>query len=176
MGNEKKDKIELTEEEFLAKIKENNLGDYLVKYTAKIADQRVSSGIDTFKKNLQAKDLTDKERLQEVENELKELKDTNLKSSLNNSIKDSLKAAGLSEGFLKFIRVDKEEDIGAAVKDLGDNILQLKQLDIDNKLKGNEPPVKGLPGNGGDSTLETYVENKNAGKIAGNPFAGKLEK
>ena len=67
------------------------------------------------------------------------------------SIKASLKEAGLSEGFAKYIKVDKEEDIGTAVKDLTDNILELKQLDLDNKLKGNLPPVKGEPGNGGDS-------------------------
>lgn len=150
------EKIELTEEEFLKKIKENNLSDYLAKYTQKIGDKRTSEGISTFKKNLQAKDLTDKERLQEVENELKEIKDTNLKSTLNNSIKDSLKAAGLSEGFAKYIKVDKEEDIGSAVKDLNDNILGLKQLDIDNQLKGNKPPSKGdITGAG--SGMETAV-------------------
>jgi len=171
MAEEKK---ELTEdEEFLAAIKTANLSDYLAKYTAKIADKRVTEGIATFKKNLEKKDFTDSEKIINLENELKELKDINLKSSLNTLIKNSLKTAGLSEGFLKFIRVDKEEDIGAAVKDLGDNILQLKQLDIDNKLKGNEPPAKGEPGNVGNSTLQSYVESKNKGE-QNSPFKGKI--
>lgn len=154
------DKKELSEEEFLAKIKEANLGDNLDKYTQKIGDKRTSEGIATFKKNLEKKDFTDSEKIINLENELKEIRDTNLKNTLNNSIKDSLKAAGLSEGFLKFIKVDKEEDIGSAVKELNDNILGLKQLDIDNKLKGGEPPSKGdtFAGSGMETAVKEYAK------------------
>jgi len=75
---------------------------------------------------------------------------------LNNSIKDSLKVAGLSEGFAKYIKVDKEEDIELAVKDLNDNILGQKQLVIDNKLKGDLPPLTGDK-TGTGSGMETAV-------------------
>ena len=141
--DETNEEIELSEDELLAAIKESGIDKSFQSYLQRYTDKKVSSGIDTFKKNTQAKNLSDKERLEAVETELKNLKDTNLKSSLNNSIKKSLKEAGLSEGFAKYIKVDKEEDVGTAVKDLKDNILELKQLDLDNKLKGNEPPQKG---------------------------------
>lgn len=157
MGEEK---IELTEEEFLAKIKEGNLGDNLAKYTQKIGDKRTTEGINSYIKNQEKKDFTDKERIVNLENELKGIKDNTAKNTINNSIKDSLKEAGLSEGFSKFIRVDKEEDIGSAVKDLKDNILELKQLDIDNKLKGEEPPSKGdtFAGSGMETAVKAYAK------------------
>ena len=154
--NQNKEKIELTDEEFLAKIKEANLSDYLAKYTAKIADKRVTEGVKSYEANRNKKDFTDSEKIINLENELKELKDSNLKSSLNNSIKDSLKVAGLSEGFAKYIKVDKEEDIELAVKDLNDNILGQKQLVIDNKLKGDLPPLTGDK-TGTGSGMETAV-------------------
>ena len=177
--NKNKDKIELTEEEFLAKIKENNLGDYLAKYTQKISDKRTSEGIDTFKKNLEKKDLSDKERILSLETELKEMKDNKAKDDKKTLVITELKKQNLSDGFLKYIKIDDLDDqskIVEAVKNFKDDLLNARQAEIDQKLKGETPPVKGISGNGGDSTLETYVENKNAGKIAGNPFAGKLEK
>jgi len=176
---EKKETIELSDEEFLAKIKEANLGDYLAKYTAKIADKRVTEGIDTFKKNLEKKDLSDKERILSLETELKEMKDNKANDDKKTLVITELKKQNLSDGFLKYIKIDDLDDqskIVEAVKNFKDDLLNAKQADIDQKLKGDAPPVKGLPGNGGDSTLETYIENKNAGKVAGNPFAGKLEK
>jgi hypothetical protein len=155
MDNEK---IELTDEKFLEAIKEANLGDSLAKYTQKIGDKRVSEGIDSFKKNQDKKNFSDSEKITNLENELKEMKDNTAKNSLDNSIKASLKEAGLSKGFAKYIKVDKEEDIGTAVKDLTDNILELKQFDLDNKLKGNEPPVKGdITGTG--SGMETAARD-----------------
>jgi len=158
MAEEKK---ELTEEEFLSKIKEANLGDYLVKYTQKIGDKRVTEGVKSYEANRNKKDFSDKERLETVETELKNLKNTNLKTSLDNSIKDSLKEAGLSEGFSKYIKVDKEEDIEAAVKDLNDNILGLKQKSIDEKLKEGEPPQKGdvtFAGSGMETAVKEFAK------------------
>jgi len=155
------DKKELTEEEFLAKIKEGNLGDSLAKYTQKIGDKRTSEGISTFKKNLEKKDFTDSEKIINLETELKEIKDTNLKNSLDNSIKVSLKAAGISEGFAKYIKVDKEEDIGAAIKELNDNILGLKQESIDKRLKEGEPPQKGdvtFAGSGMETAVKEFAK------------------
>jgi len=155
------EKKELTEEEFLAKIKEGNLSDNLAKYTAKIADKRVTEGVKSYEANRNKKDFSDKERLETVETELKNLKNTNLKTSLDNSIKDSLKEAGLSEGFSKYIKVDKEEDIEAAVKDLNDNILGLKQKSIDEKLKEGEPPQKGdvtFAGSGMETAVKEFAK------------------
>jgi len=172
MGNEIKE-IELTGDELLMAIKESGLNKSFQAYIQKYSDQRVSEGIKTFDKNTQAKNLTDSEKITNLENELKLLKDTNAKSSLDNSIKAALKVAKLSEGFAQYIKVDKEEDIGTAIKDLSDKILELKQSEIDQKLKGNEPPAKGEPGDGGDSTLESYVESKNKGE-QNSPFKGKI--
>ena len=154
---DKNKEVELTGDELLAAIKENGLSKSFQAYIQKYSDQKVSEGLKTREKNIQAKNLTDSEKIANLEAELKEIKDINLKSTLNNSIKDSLKAAGLSEGFLKFIRVDKEEDIELAVKDLNDNILGLKQSDIDNKLKGDLPPLKGDLTSAG-SGMETAVK------------------
>jgi len=169
----KNNNTELTEDEFLKAIKEANLGNSLAQYVQKISDKRVSEGIKSYEDHRNKKDLNDSEKITNLETELKEMKDSTAKNSLNNSIKASLKEAGLSEGFAKYIKVDKEEDIGTAVKDLTDNILELKQLDLDNKLKGNLPPVKGEPGKGGDSDLDNYVESKNKGED-NSPFKGKI--
>ena len=155
------EEIELNESQLLDAIKEAGIDKSFQAYLQKYTDQKVSSGIDTFKKNTQAKNLSDKERLEAVETELKNLKDNNLKSSLDNSIKASLKEAGLSEGFLKYIKVEKEEDIGTAIKDLNDNILGLKQEAIDKKLKEGEPPQKGdvtFAGSGMETAVKEFAK------------------
>jgi hypothetical protein len=172
MGNEK---TELTEEEFLTAIKEGNLSDSLAKYTQKIGDKRTSEGIETFKKNLEKKDSSDSEKIINLENELKELKGTLSKKDIETQIKNELKTQNLNEGLIKYLRIEDPSKIAESVTDLKNDLLKIEQDKIDSKLKGNAPPVKGLPGNGGDTTLETYVENKNAGKVAGNPFEGKLD-
>lgn len=169
------EEIELDESQLLAAIKEAGIDKSFQAYIQKYSDQRVSEGIKTREKNIQAKNLTDSEKIVNLETELKELKDNNSKNSLNNSIKASLKEAGLSEGFAKYIKIEKSEDIEAAIKDLSDNILGLKQSEIDNKLKGNAPPAKGETGIGGDSTLKSYVESKNKGEET-SPFGGKITK
>ncbi|MBA7560831.1 hypothetical protein ES695_14330 [Candidatus Atribacteria bacterium 1244-E10-H5-B2] len=137
------DEILLTDEQFLEACKEAGIEKSLNNYTAKIADKRTSEGIETFKKNQGRKDLSDKERLQEAEKEISEMKSNNAKSILNNSIKKALKSADLSEGFAQYIKVDKEEDIENAVKDLSNNILEQKQESIDKLLKEGDIPNKG---------------------------------
>lgn len=168
-----KETIELNDEKFLEAIKEANLGDSLAKYTQKIGDKRTSEGIETFKKNLEKKDSSDSEKIINLENELKELKGTMSKNDLETQIKAEMKKQNLSDGLIKYIRVEDPSQIAESVTNLKNDLLEIKQAENDFKLKGNAPPAKGLPGNGGDSTLETYVENKNAGKVAGNPFEGK---
>ena len=158
MEDENKE-ILLSDEEFLEACKTAGLEKSLSQYTTKIADKRVSAGVETFKKNLQAKDLTDKERLQEVEKELSEMKSNNAKSSLNNSIKKALKEADLGEGFASYIKVDKEEDIETAVKDLKENILGQEQESIDKKLKEGGVPPKGESTFTGSGSMETVAKD-----------------
>jgi len=153
--------MEFNEEKFQKAIKDANLGDSLTQYVQKISDKRVSEGIKSYEDNRNKKDLNDSEKITNLETELKEMKDSTAKNSLNNSIKASLKEAGLSEGFAKYIKIDKEEDIGTAVKDLTDNILELKQFDLDSKLKGNNPPQKGDitgPGSGMETAVREYAK------------------
>ena len=153
------DEILLTDEQFLEACKEAGIEKSLNSYTAKIADKRTSEGIETFKKNQGKKDLTDKERLQEAEKEISEMKNNNAKSILNNSIKKALKEADLSEGFAQYIKVDKEEDIENAVKDLQENILGQKQESIDKKLKEGDIPLKGEATFTGSGSLETGAKD-----------------
>jgi len=163
MGNENqnKEKIELSDQEFLEAVKTAGLEKNFKSYLQKEGDRRLTEGLKTYQKNLEKKDSSDSEKIINLENELKELKNTNLKTSLDNSIKDSLKEAGLSEGFSKYIKVDKEEDIEAAVKDLNDNILGLKQKSIDEKLKEGEPPQKGdvtFAGSGMETAVKEFAK------------------
>ena len=153
------DEILLTDEQFLEACKEAGIEKSLNSYTAKIADKRTSEGIETFKKNQGKKDLTDKERLQEAEKEISEMKSNNAKSILNNSIKKALKEADLSEGFVQYIKVDKEEDIENAVKDLQNNILEQKQESIDKKLKEGDIPLKGENTFTGSGSMETEAKD-----------------
>ena len=175
MGNEKKETV-LSDEEFLAAISESGLQENLKTYLQKEGDRRLTEGLKTYQKNLDKKDSSDSEKIINLENELKELKGTMTKKDIETQIKNELKSQNLNEALIKYIRVDDPSKIAETVTDLKNDLLKIEQEKIDLALKGDTPPVKGLPGNSGDSTLETYVENKNAGKIAGNPFAGKLEK
>jgi len=172
------EEIELTEEQLLEAIKEAGIDKSFQKYIQKIGDQRVDKGIKSYAKNQDKKDLSDKERIESLESELKEMKDNKSKDDKKTLVKAELKKQDLSEGFLKYITTDNLNDqsqIEEAVKNLKDDLLNAKQADLDQKLKGGTPPAKGEPGDGGDSTLKSYVKNKNAGKIAGNPFQGKLD-
>ncbi|GAI19239.1 unnamed protein product [marine sediment metagenome] len=58
-----------------------------------------------------------------------------------------------------------------SVKSLKDDILDLKQKDIDTKLKEGGIPSKGET-IAVDSVIEKFVEGKNTGKTGG-PFEGK---
>lgn len=172
------EEIELTEDQLLAAIKEAGIDKPFQAYIQKIGDQRTDQGIKSFQKNQDKKDLSDKERIESLETELKEMKDNKTKEDIKTLVKSELKKSGLSEGLLKYVKIENIDDqskIADVVKDFKEDFLNAKQAEIDQKLKGNEPPAKGEPGQGGDSTLKTYAENKNAGKIAGNPFQGKLD-
>jgi len=161
--------IELDSQEFEEAIKEAGLSKSLNSYTSKISDQRVTEGIKTFQKNRGNK--TDQERIEELETEIKGLKSGIAKGDLDTQIKTELKKEGLSEDLIKYIRVDDPDKVAESVKALKDDILDLKQKEIDTKLKEGEIPKKGET-IAVDSVIEKFVEGKNTGKAAG-PFEGK---
>lgn len=175
MGNENqnKEKIELSDQEFLEAVKTAGLEKNFKSYLQKEGDRRLTEGLKTYQKNQEKKNFSDSEKITNLENELKELKGTLSKKDIETQIKNELKTQNLNEGLIKYLRIEDPSKIADSVTDLKNDLLKIEQDKIDEKLKGNNSPVKGLPGNGGDSTLENYVENKNAGKVAGNPFKGK---
>jgi len=173
----KNNNTELTEDEFLKAIKEANLGNSLAQYIQKEGDRRLTEGLKTYQVNQSKKNFSDSEKITNLEKELSEMKGSQSKKDIETLIKNELKAQNLNEGLIKYVKVDSNDPslIAESVKGLKDDLLDAKQAENDSKLKGDPPPVKGEPGNGGDQTLKNYVENKNSGKVAGNPFQGKLE-
>ena len=168
-----KEKTELTEEQFMDAIKKSGLENSLAQYVQRTGDKRVSEGILSFQKNQEKKNLSDKERLEAVEAELKELKDKTAKENTKTLIETELVKQNLSKGLLKYVKVNDISEIAGSVTALKDDLLKVEQEKIDEKLKGGDIPSKGET-TMGDSVTEKYVENKNAGKIVGNPFEGKL--
>lgn len=167
MGEE----ILLDDKDFLAACVEAGLSKSLESYTQKISDQKVSSGIATFKKNQGDKNLTDQERISGLEKEISDLKNGIAKGDLDTQIKAEMKKEGLNEDLIKYVRVDDPGKVGEAVKALKEDFLDLKQSEIDIKLKEGEIPAKGEPVKV-DSVMEKFVEGKNVGKTEG-PFEGK---
>jgi len=86
-------------------------------------------------------DLT--EEVKNLTTLVKDLSGTTVKTKRETLIKDALKKADLSEGFSKYITVEKDEDIEESVKNLKDEVLGRKQAEIDKKLKDGEVPLKG---------------------------------
>ena len=155
------DKKELTEEEFLAKIKEGNLGDNLDKYTQKIGDKRTSEGIATFKKNLEKKDFSDSEKIINLETELKELKDTTTKENTKTLIEAELEKQNLSKGLIKYLKIEDPSLIAESVASLKNDLLEIKQGEIDQRLKEGDIPSKGDPagaGSGIESAARSYAK------------------
>ena len=170
--------IELTDQQFLEACKEAGLEKSLNNYTQKIGDKRVDQGIKSFQKNQDKKDLSDKERIESLETELKEMKDSKLKDDTKTLVIAELKKQNLSDKFLTYIKTDSLNDpsqITEAVKNFKEDLLNAKQAEIDQKLKNGDVPQVGEPSPSGDTLTENYAKAKNAGKIAGNPFQGKLD-
>lgn len=173
----------MNREELLAKIQQTDDKEKLATLIESYADSRVTEGIKSYQQNQDKKNMNDQDRIQELENEIKELKQTLSKNDIDTLIRNELKNQNLSEDLRKYIKLDDvdnadKEAIGKAVKELKDDFLKLSQEQIDNKLKGISPPVKGqTPGSGGnDDLVKNYVESKNTGKNAGIPFKGKFRK
>ncbi len=175
MGEE----IELTDQEFEEACKEAGLEKSLKSYLQKEGDRRVDKGIKSYAKNQEKKDLSDKERIESLETELKEMKNNKSEEDIKTLVKSELKKSGLDEGLLKYVKINDIDDhskIADVVKDFKEDFLNAKQASIDQKLKDGAIPLHGEADTGkGDSATKEYAEAKNAGKIAGNPFGGKLD-
>jgi hypothetical protein len=169
------EEILLDDNQLLEAIKKSGWSKSFQTYVQKVGDKRTTEGIETFKKNLDKKEFSESEKITNLEKELKELKDNTAKKDIETLIKNELKTQNLNEGLIKYLKIDDPSKIAESVQSLKSDLLEIKQGEIDLKLKGETLPAKGEPGKGGDSTLENYVENKNSGKVAGNPFQGKLD-
>jgi len=166
------EEILLNEDELLTAIKESGLSKSFESYVPKYSDRKVTEGIGTFKKNQEGKNLTDQERIQSLESELKEIKAEKAKGNLETQIKAELKKEGLNEDLIKYVRCDDPGKVGESVKALKEDFLNLKQSEIDIKLKDGGIPAKGDSSGKVDSVIEKFVEGKNTGKTGG-PFEGK---
>ena len=165
-----KGKVELTPEQLKEAIKKAGLEESFNKHLQSETDRRVSQAIATHdlklskeKEEAAAKVKADEEKnkkqanMSETEktianlteqignltNLVKGVTESTVKTKRETLIKDSLKKAGLSEGFSKYITVEKDEDIEGSVSSLKDEVLGLKQAEIDKKLKDGEIPPKG---------------------------------
>ena len=197
-----KGKIDLTPEQLVGAIKEAGLEESFNKYLQSETDRRVSQAITThdLKSAKEKEEATAKEKAEEKKKKeqanmsesekkisdltesvnkltdlVKDLSGTTVKTKRETLIKDALKKADLSEGFLKYITVDKDEDIETSVKSLKDEVLGLKQAEIDKKLKDGEIPKKGEEtGTIEEETAISFAKAKNVG-AEGQPFQGLSE-
>lgn len=194
-----KGKVELTPEQLEAAIKEAGLDGSFKKYLQSETDRRVSQAITTHdlklskeKEEAATKEKAEKKKIKEQVNMsesekkisdltesvnkltdlVKDLSGTTVKAKRETLIKDSLKKAGLNEGFSKYITVEKDEDIEGNVKSLKDEILGLKQAEIDKKLKDGEVPPKGeTMGTIAEEAAKNFAKERNQGS-KGQPFQG----
>jgi len=114
-------------------------------------------------------DLT--EEVKNLTTLVKDLSGTTVKTKQETLIKDALKKADLSEGFSKYITVEKDEDIEESVKSLKDEVLGLKQAEIDKKLKDGEVPPKGEAAGNLEEELVGKVASGEEGTLG--DFKGK---
>jgi len=194
-----KGKVELSPEQFAEAIKKAGLDESYKKFLQSEADKRVTQAIQTHdaklakeKEEAAAKAKADEEKnkkqanmsetektianlTEEVKNLtglVRGLGESTVKAKRETLIKDSLKKAGLSEGFSKYITVEKDEDIEGSVKSLKDEVLGLKQIDIDKKLKEDGgAPAKGEAAGSMNEELIAKVAS-GEGETAGT-FKGK---
>jgi len=198
-----KEKVELTPEQLEVAIKEAGLEESYKKHLQSEVDRRVSQAITTHdlklakeKEEAAAKAKTEEEKKKEQANMsdsekkianmaeqigsltelVKTLGESTVKAKRETLVKTALKEAGLSEGFSKYITVDKDEDINESVKSLKDEVLGLKQAELDKKLKDGDTPPKGEPaGSLAEEEAKSFAVERNEGS-KGQPFQGFDEK
>lgn len=194
-----KGKVELSPEQLTEALKKAGLEESYKKHLQSETDKRVTQAIATHdlklakeKEEAATKAKTEEEKKKEqanmsdsektianlteqvgsLTNMVKGLSETTVKTKRETLIKDSLKKAGLNEGFLKYITVDKDEDIEESVKSLKDEVLGLKQAEIDKKLKEDGGvPTKGEAAGSVEEELVARVAS-GKGETAGT-FEGK---
>ena len=199
-----KDKVELTPEQFAEAIKKAGLDESYKKFLQSETDKRVTQAIQTHdaklakeKEEAETKRKADEEKnkkqatMSETEktianlteqvsnltNLIKGFGESTVKAKRETLIKDSLKKAGLSEGFSKYITVEKDEDIEGSVNSLKDEVLGLKQAEIDKKLKedGGAPAKGDATGSIAEKEAEEFAKERHEGS-KGQPFQGFDEK
>ena len=194
-----KEKKELTPEQLTEALKEAGLEESYKKHLQSETDKRVTQAITTHdlklakeKEEAATKVKTEEEKKKEQANMsdtekqianlteqigsltkiVKGLGESTFKTKRETLVKTALKEAGLSEGFSKYITVDKDEDINESVKSLKDEVLGLKQAEIDKKLKDGDTPPKGEPaGSVEEEEAVDFAKTKNEG-AKGQPFQG----
>jgi len=155
--DDKNNKTELTDQEFLSKISEAGYEKNLKSYLQKEGDRRLTEGLKTYQKNQETKNFSDSEKITNLEKELSEMKGNQSKKDIETLIKNELKAQNLNEGLIKYVKVDSNDPslIAESVQSLKSDLLEIKQGEIDQRLKeGGIPHLKGdITGTG--SGMET---------------------
>jgi hypothetical protein len=187
-----KKKVDLTPEQLVEALKEAGLEESYKKHLQSETDKRVTQAITTHdlklakeKEEATTKAKTEEEKKKEQEN----MSDTDKKianmTEQIGSLTDLVKGFSEStvktkretlEGFSKYITVDKDEDIEGSVKNLKDEVLGLKQAEIDKKLKDGDIPSKGVAaGTIEEEIAVSFAKEKNEGSD-GQPFQGLSKK
>ncbi|MCK4297866.1 MAG: hypothetical protein KAX28_14570 [Candidatus Marinimicrobia bacterium] len=190
---------ELTPEQLTEALKKAGLEESYKKHLQSETDKRVTQAIATHdlklakeKEEAATKAKTEEEKKKEqanmsdtektianlteqignLTNLVKGVTESTVKTKRETLVKTALKEAGLGEGFSKYITVDKDEDIGESVKTLKDEVLGLKQAEIDKKLKDGDTPPKGeKTGSVAEEEAKSFAETRNKG-TKGEPFQG----
>jgi hypothetical protein len=157
----------LNDEQLLAKIKELELEESFSSYVEKYKDKKVTEALKSYQGNQQKKGENDSEKIATLENELKELRQTLSKRDKDTLIENELSAQGLSKDLKKYISLgdvenpDKEA-IAESVSSLKQDLLGIKQGEIDEKLKSSRGiPQKGDitgPGSGMETAVKEYAK------------------
>ena len=197
-----KSKVDLTPEQLTEALKKAGLEESYKKHLQSETDKRVSQAIATHdlklskekeeatakakaeeEKNKKQENMSDTEKtianlteqIGNLTNLVKGVTESTVKTKRETLVKTALKEAGLGEGFSKYITVDKDDDIGESVKNLKDEVLGLKQAEIDKKLKDGDTPLKGeAAGSVAEEEAKTFAEERNDGSKKA-PFQGLTE-
>lgn len=170
------EEIELNENELLEAIKTSGLNKSFQAYLQKSGDRRLSEGLKTYQANQGKKNLTDSEKIANLENELKEMRNGKAKENTKTLIEAELVKQNLSKGLSKYVKTDSDDpsEIEKSVTALSDDLLKIEQDKNDLKLKEGTAPLTGEK-TGAGSLLENYIKNANEGKN-NSPFEGKISK
>jgi len=178
----------LTQDKFLAAVKNAGLEDSLTRYIQSETDRRITQYTKTQEEKLKktadedkkkkddelkTKDLTPEQKeMATLRDEVKTLKEliqnfstVTTSERITAAVKQELKTAGLTEDFASYIKVDNLEGVKAAVKDFGDKILTREQSVIDKKIESGDlsPVKKGLAGmTVGESAIIDFAKSETA--------------